>query len=373
MFARWLSLAAAISAATLVASPASAQGRTHVVRVGDTLSEIARRYHVSVQRIQQLNRIRGTNVRVGERLRIPAGNGRWRAARARRYAVRAGDTLARIARRFHTSVEDLQAANRLRSATIRPGDTLYVPRPGQSGAQLRASLRRGNPVRPRTEPLDIPEEEREAAEARAEELEIGPTHVGQHLLRDGAEPRWVEAAQGEEPLAGTLRLPVAEGTYLRGWGSGRNGYHLAVDIGAPTGTDVVAAERGLVAYAGHGIRGYGNFVMIVHPNGWVTAYAHNRENLVVPGQIVERGDVIAHVGQTGFARGPHSHFILVDDGEHCDPTPLFTPRIHRANGEEVDEPVLVWDTEHRPSGIRCARREERRHPHYHPRRRRRRR
>ena len=121
-------------------------------------------------------------------------------------------------------------------------------------------------------------------------------------------------------------MPVDDGRYLRGWGSGAEGYHLAIDIGAPSGTEIHAAERGLVVYAGHGIRGYGNVVVLVHPNGWVTAYAHARQNLVVPGQRVERGEVISRVGMTGYARGPHLHFMLVHEGRHCDPLPALSPR-----------------------------------------------
>ncbi|HJL14616.1 MAG TPA: LysM peptidoglycan-binding domain-containing protein [Sandaracinaceae bacterium LLY-WYZ-13_1] len=368
---RWLpwALAAAVLAPAVAGS---AQGRTHVVRAGQTLSEIARRYHVSVEAIQRANRLRGTTVHPGDRLRIPR-RARSRRTRGRRYRVRAGDTLADIARRFRVSVRALRIANRLRSATIHPGDVLHVPRPGQSGAQLRAALRRGNPPPDPDAEAPIDDEVREAAEARAEELGVGPTHVAQRLLREAPEPAWVEAAAGDAPLEGTLRMPVDEGRYLRGWGSGRGGYHLAIDIGAPSGTAVHAAERGLVAYAGRGVRGYGNFVILVHPNGWVTAYAHHRRNLVVPGQLVERGDPVGRVGQTGFARGPHLHFILVHDGRHCDAVPLFRPRIQRANGQEVDEPEVVWDTDHRPSAVRCLARSQRPHPHYRRRHRRRRR
>jgi len=339
---------------------ASAQ-RAYTVRPGDTLSEIARRFHVSVADLQRANRMRGTTVRRGERLTIPARR-RWGRGVGRRYRVRPGDTLARIARRFHVRVDAIQTANRMRGATIHPGDTLVIPRPGDNPAALARRLRRGNP--PTAEDPEVDEEVAERAEARAETLEVGPTHVGQRLLREGPAPEWVEAAGDVEDLEGTLLLPVDEGRYLRGWGSGAGGYHLAVDIGAPEGTTVRASERGLVAYADHGIRGYGNIVMIVHANGWVTAYAHNRVNLVVPGQIVERGDPIAEVGQTGFARGPHVHYILVYEEEHCDPVPLFTPRITRPNGEEPDAPEVVWDTDHRPSGIQCLSRDARPHPAY---------
>ncbi|MBZ0121234.1 MAG: M23 family metallopeptidase, partial [Sandaracinaceae bacterium] len=121
------------------------------------------------------------------------------------------------------------------------------------------------------------------------------------------------------------------------------------------------AERGVVAYSGTGVRGYGNFVILVHPNGWVTAYAHHRRNLVVAGQLVERGEVIAEVGSTGFAQGPHLHFMLVSEGRHCDPMPLFRPALRREGVEHVE---AVWDAELRPSVVQCLSREERPHPHY---------
>ena len=162
----------AFLAAALVLWPLTAEAqRAYTVREGDTLAAIARRHHVTITELQRANRMRGTVVRPGERLQIPGRDG-WRRARGRgrRYTVRAGDTLNRIARRFHVSVADLQAANALRSESIRQGQTLLVPRPGQSGASLRASLREGNaPVVP-----DIaPELEEDEAEAIQEQVVPG--------------------------------------------------------------------------------------------------------------------------------------------------------------------------------------------------------
>ncbi|MCB9593268.1 MAG: LysM peptidoglycan-binding domain-containing protein [Sandaracinaceae bacterium] len=335
---------------------ASAQ-RSYVVRSGDTLARIARRFHVSVETLQRANRLRGTNVRQGATLTIPA-TARWARDHGRSYTVREGDTLTRIARRYHVTVDAIRTANRMRGHALRPGDSLRIPGPGTSGALITE----GNPVT--EENPEVAEEIQARAGARATDLGLGPTFVGQRLLREGPAPEWVTAAGTVDGLEGTILLPVEDGRYLRGWGSGEGGYHLAVDIGAPEGTTVRAGERGLVAYAGHGIRGYGNIIMIVHPNGWVTAYAHNRVNLVIPGQLVTRGQPIAEVGQTGFARGPHCHFFLVDGLEHCDPTPLFTPRITRPNGEEPDGPEVAWDGDHRPSGVQCLTRRQRPHPAY---------
>src|SRR5690606_31569504 len=124
---------------------------------------------------------------------------------------------------------------------------------------------------------------------------------------------------------GTFHHPLEGGHFLRGWGSGAGGYHLALDLYTPPGSPIRAVERGIVAYSGTGVRGYGRFVILVHPSGLVTAYAHNRESLVVAGELVARGQVIARLGNTGISRGPHLHFMLIDDGEHCDALPLLRP------------------------------------------------
>jgi murein DD-endopeptidase MepM/ murein hydrolase activator NlpD len=155
---------------------------------------------------------------------------------------------------------------------------------------------------------------------------------------------------------GTLALPVPEGRFLRGWGSGARGYHLAIDIGAPAGTPVHAAADGLVAYVGNGVRGYGNTVVLVHRNGWVTWYTHHTQNLVVAGQTVARGEVVGTVGDTGYARGAHLHFMLVADGSHCDALPLLRPELE--GGQTIQ---TRWVGE-RPASIQCAAREDRPHP-----------
>ena len=271
--------------------------------------------------------------------------------------------MARIARRHRVGVQDILRANGRRNPSIRPGEWLWIPRPGHSGEEVRERTRTGNPVEVADETPELDAERLEAIRQRVRELGLGGVWVGRRLLEEAPDPRWVAASGATDELAGTLRMPVDDGRYLRGWGSGAEGYHLAIDIGAPSGTEIHAAERGLVVYAGHGIRGYGNVVVLVHPNGWVTAYAHARQNLVVPGQRVERGEVISRVGMTGYARGPHLHFMLVHEGRHCDPLPLFRPALRRADASEVDTMELVWDTAHRPSGIRCLFRSEAPHPH----------
>lgn len=262
----------------------------------------------------------------------------------RTYTVRPGDTLARIARRYHTTITAIREANGLTSDSVRDGQELFVPRPGEEVEAAPSAAR---------------ERVERQAHARADRLGLGRARTGRSLLVHAPERRWLVAAGATRGLVGTLLMPVAGGAMIRGWGSGPGGYHLAMDIRGRTGQPIRACERGIVAYAGDEISGYGNFVMIVHPNGLVTAYAHNRELLVTAGQVVARGDRIATLGNTGLSHGPHLHFMLIHDGEHCDPAPLFRPHI----GPRT--PEARWRRGHEPEGVQCLPRSARPHPGYH--------
>ena len=95
--------------------------------------------------------------------------------------------------------------------------------------------------------------------------------------------------------------------------------HEGIDISARRGTPVVATADGRVTFADWR-PGYGYTVEIDHGNGIKTRYAHNHENLKVRvGDQVRRGDVIAHVGSTGLAKGPHVHYEVLVDGRAVNP------------------------------------------------------
>lgn len=278
---------------------------------------------------------------------VPMGG--THAQRPRVHVVREGDTLARIARRYHADVEAIRDANRIRGDRVRVGQELLVPREGEDPAALRQGT-----VTPAG-----PSREQRQATARANRLGLGRARTAQQLLSHAPERSWLVAAGGARGrMPGTLGLPVRGGAFIRGWGSGTGGYHLAMDIRGPVGAPIRAAERGIVAYAGNEISGYGNFVMIQHPNGWVTAYAHNRDLTVVPGEIVRRGQTVAHLGNTGTSHGAHLHFILIREGEHCDPAPLFRPHI----GPRTRQ--LEWRRGRPPEGVQCLARSQRPHPEY---------
>ena len=101
-----------------------------------------------------------------------------------------------------------------------------------------------------------------------------------------------------------------------GWRNGRR--HEGIDIPAKKGTKIRAAEAGKVIHSG-GLGDYGRVVIIKHAGRYSTVYAHNRRNKVEEGAFVEKGDVIAEVGSTGNASGPHLHFEIRRNRKPQDP------------------------------------------------------
>lgn len=180
--------------------------------------------------------------------------------------------------------------------------------------------------------------------SRAEALGLVGPRVAREATRASPPARWVEAARAAGARASEdLLWPVPEGRLWRGYGprfefrrtphglvpTRRRHLHQGVDIGARQGSVIVAVADGLVVYSDNRMSGYGNAVIVVHADGAVSLYAHCVETYVVPGQLVRRGQVIAAVGQTGIAHGPHLHFEFRQRGRTVDPYRRFTgiPRL----------------------------------------------
>ena len=116
------------------------------------------------------------------------------------------------------------------------------------------------------------------------------------------------------------------GRILASYGTGAGGTHNdGINIGAPAGTPVLAAEAGVVAYAGNELRGYGNLLLVKHAGGWMTAYAHNSALLVKRGDRVKRGQEIARVGATGAVGEPQLHFEVRQGTRALDPNDHLPP------------------------------------------------
>lgn len=182
-------------------------------------------------------------------------------------------------------------------------------------------------------PRLVPDPSGDAA-ALANHLGLGRHETAMQILGpSGPFDAWIEAVRGLDPDA-HLTYPSPDGRSGRGFGFVRRGSlrsvrHDGLDIQAPRGSQIVAARGGLVAYADNGISGMGNLLIVLHAGGDSTVYAHCERIDVQPGQLVTRGQPIATIGDTGFARAPHLHFEWHQRGRSRDPRraliPLATP------------------------------------------------
>ncbi len=123
------------------------------------------------------------------------------------------------------------------------------------------------------------------------------------------------------PGRGWFDWPVG-GRRISGWyfRDPRNPAHAGIDIGLHTGDAIVAADGGIVVFAGWwGGAGYGNLIVVDHLNGWQTWYAHLSQVNVFCGQQVNAGDLIGLGGSTGWSTGPHLHFEVRLEGVPYDP------------------------------------------------------
>lgn len=100
--------------------------------------------------------------------------------------------------------------------------------------------------------------------------------------------------------------------------TGKRARHYGLDFAGTLGGEVVAVGAGVVTYSGRRY-GYGNMVEINHGNGFVTRYAHNKDNLVEVGDVIRKGQQIAVMGSSGRSTGPHVHFEVLQNGKVVNP------------------------------------------------------
>ena len=119
--------------------------------------------------------------------------------------------------------------------------------------------------------------------------------------------------------AGEYRWPLTAGIVSSEFGSRWNKKHEGIDIAADMREPVLAAADGRVEYAGDGLRGYGNVLILRHDERTTTLYAHNSSLKVKEGELVKSGQTIALLGSTGHSTGPHVHFEIRKDKIPSDP------------------------------------------------------
>ena len=188
------------------------------------------------------------------------------------HVVLKGETLYTISRRYGLPVEAIERTNGLQDPNnIKVGQRLRIPR-RNALARLHRAPRARNGVRP------------------------------------------ARTTRPSEPLLWPVRGPVTNR-----FSEDAANPHKGIDIAAPSGTQVRAADAGTVLFSGVGPEGYGKMVIIKHRSRFVTVYARNRANLVRVGDKVVRGHHIAYVGSNGNAKDPFLHFEVRIENDSLDP------------------------------------------------------
>lgn len=292
-------------------------GTAVTVASGDTLDTLSRRYGVPASAIMQANALTSpTGIRPGQRLVVPRYNHAASApARSQsEHVVSPGETMTGIAKRYNVPLKDLAKANRIEPyAQLKMGDRLVIPgrfaeakppaaapKPAQTQAQVQP---------PKAAPAPAPVQKMAAAAPAPTALAVSTTgNVSE------------EDVKGSSSGSPAFRWPV-RGRIIAGFGPKPNGQQNdGINLSVPEGTPIKAAEDGVVAYAGNELKGYGNLVLIRHPNGFVTAYAHASELMVKRGDTIKRGQTIAKAGQTGTVTSPQVHFEIRKGSSPVDPT-----------------------------------------------------
>jgi murein DD-endopeptidase MepM/ murein hydrolase activator NlpD len=276
----------------------------YTVQEGDTLYGIAARHNLAVQTLIWANDLESHPgaLRIGQLLLVPPVDGVL-------YVVQPGDTLLGIVSRYGSTVEAVGSlpANHLTGpdALLQPGERLLVP-----GGVKPAPTPKPAPPPPPPAPTPVP----------AGDSAPPPAPAG-----DSASS--AAAPQPASPPADGVPSGAATGHFIwpvTGFVSQGNGPgHHALDILAPKGTPIKAADSGRVTYTGWSDDGYGYHVVIDHGNGYCTRYAHMSRIDVQVGQVVQQGETIGAVGATGRASAFHLHFEIEQGGVRINPAPLL--------------------------------------------------
>ena len=235
------------------------------------------------------------------------------------YTVRKGDTLLRIAFDFGQNYRDLVDWNKLANPDdIKVGQVLRVSQPGGE----RSANVQTQPV-PMPPPATVPRK----TEPRADKTpytdgKVATTTTPSATATPATPPAPPAASAAASDDARLSWMWPSEGRVVATFDDGRN---KGVDIAGKLGQPVVAAGSGKVMYAGSGIRGYGNLVIVKHSNSLLSAYAHNRKIVVKEGDNVTRGQQIAEMGDSD-ADTVKLHFEIRQQGKPVDPTRFLPVR-----------------------------------------------
>ena len=250
------------------------------VQKGDTLYSISKKYKVPLRGIIEENNLSAPySLKVGQVLSFPV---------KKTYVVEKGDTLYSISKKHDVDVLTLSKLNDLSTPyALNIGQILEVPdtisADNSSGTTSSFSFRKNSNTSNKNTVKNTKQ-------------------VSKKIAKNT--PRKTVSTYRKSKFM----WPV-NGTVVSNFGTvGKGLRNDGINIKAALGTNVKAADQGIVAYAGNELKGFGNLVLIKHSDGYITAYAHVDKMYVKKGQKVIRGEKIATVGNTGSVKTPQLHF-----------------------------------------------------------------
>lgn len=283
---------ASVPPAAAAPSQAKAAGATHTVTKGENLARVAYLYGVSERQIMAANGMSSDMIRIGQRLVIPgATDAQVRTAAIAQAKRASGDTTV-------TGSTGPAATQSLPPASAKPVavKTVSVAPAPASSSRAAAPTQPSAPV----------------ASTRIETVKTAP-------IAPAATPAVAATSDANPNLAWPVR-----GKVVREFGQKPNGERSeGISIAVPEGTTVKSAADGEVIYAGSELKGYGNLVLVRHPNGYVTAYGYNSDILVKRGDKVRAGQPVAKSGATGGVKEPQLHFEVRKGQRPVDPKALL--------------------------------------------------
>lgn len=222
-----------------------------------------------------------------------------------------GDTVYNISKRYHISQDDFRAWNGMTDNTLSIGQIVKVKPAGYAAPKTAAVESRPavpvavqTPVKPAAQP-PVQSAPQPAAPAAKNKAVPAPAPAPQS---PAASP------SGTRSVGGIVWQRPTQGKVVADFGGNNKG----VDIAGNAGQPILAAADGKVVYAGSGLRGYGNLVIIQHNSSFLTAYGHNQKLLVGEGQQVKRGQQVALMGNTDASR-TQLHFEVRQNGKPVNP------------------------------------------------------
>ncbi len=247
------------------------------------------------------------------------------------YTVKKGDTLLRIALEYGQNYRDLVSWNNLSNPNDIKVDQVLRVAPPEAGSGAQTVAVQMPPVETRPAPAPpVPKKSTPRGDKRA----YSDAALAELQRADGApaKPEIVATAARVAPAAAAVASSAEDERLTWMWPSdGRiiatfdEGKNKGIDIAGKAGQQVMAAGAGKVMYAGSGIRGYGNLVIVKHTNSLLSAYAHNRSIVVKEGQNVNKGQMIAEMGDSD-SDGVKLHFEIRQQGKPVDPSKFLPNR-----------------------------------------------